>query len=147
MTEPLYRLIYFSRNLIPGNEAEVEAHIRDILRVSRENNGLARITGALMFNLGCFAQVLEGPRHELEARFERIQQDERHGDVILLSLEATSERAFPNWSMAFFGANYRALSLYADIGAESGFDPARMTAHELLAVLKAQLAEGETAGI
>ncbi|MCJ2078787.1 BLUF domain-containing protein [Methylobacterium sp. E-016] len=34
-----------------------------------------------MFNAGAFAQVLEGPRRQVEETFERIQCDDRHGDV------------------------------------------------------------------
>ena len=37
-----------------------------------------------MFNSGCFAQVLEGPHHAIQATFERIQCDERHSDVTVL---------------------------------------------------------------
>ena len=52
----------------------------DILRTSRRNNAEVGVTGALMFNGGAFAQVLEGPRRGVESTFERIQRDQRHGD-------------------------------------------------------------------
>ena len=56
MTAALYRLVYMSRNDITD---EIDTQIDDILETSRENNRLAEVTGALMFNTGCFAQVLE----------------------------------------------------------------------------------------
>ena len=65
MTETLYRLVYFSRNLITGMPAEISAEIDSILASARRNNAPLGITGALIFNSGIFAQVLEGARHNI----------------------------------------------------------------------------------
>jgi hypothetical protein len=85
MTADLHRLVYYSRNRIGGGSDSLSDAIGTILETSRSNNARADVTGALMFNAGCFAQVLEGPRVALENVFERIQQDDRHGDVSLLA--------------------------------------------------------------
>ncbi|MCJ2074874.1 BLUF domain-containing protein, partial [Methylobacterium sp. E-016] len=77
----LYRLVYASKNLLQGSEAEMTASITQILAASQRNNGRSNVSGALMFNAGAFAQVLEGPRRQVEETFERIQCDDRHGDV------------------------------------------------------------------
>ena len=82
----LQRLVYYSRNAIPGTSGELERHIEQILETSRRNNEAVGVTGALMFNNGCFAQILEGPREAVEKTFERIQRDPRHSDVVLLDL-------------------------------------------------------------
>ncbi|MFZ4405790.1 MAG: BLUF domain-containing protein [Paracraurococcus sp.] len=103
MTEPLYSLAYFSRNMIQGDAATVDAEITAILDVARTKNRAAGITGALLFSGGCFAQVLEGPRGAVEDIFETIQNDERHRDVTILHLHPIETRSFPSWSMAYAG--------------------------------------------
>ena len=109
----LYRVLYCSRNCIPGDADSVTAQITTILTASRENNAREDITGGLLFSTGCFAQVLEGPSAAVEATFERIQCDDRHNDVILLEAGSITERAFPNWSMAFTGGDAQAGLLAA----------------------------------
>ena len=99
----LYRVLYCSRNLIPGTPEAVAADIRSILAVSRRNNARDGITGGLLFSEGCFAQVLEGPLDAVEGAFERIQCDERHSDVTVLQSGPIATRDFPDWSMAFAG--------------------------------------------
>ena len=93
MATKMYRLVYYSRNLVASGEAMFASNIDEILAKSRVNNERDGITGALLFNAGCFAQVLEGPLERVESAFERIQQDERHGDVSLLALEPIERRA------------------------------------------------------
>lgn len=115
----LHRVLYCSRNLIPGGPEAVAAAIRSILATSRENNARDGITGGLLFSEGCFAQVLEGPLDAVESAFERIQCDERHSEVTVLQSGPIATRDFPNWSMAFTGrnaaANADAASGMADI--------------------------------
>jgi hypothetical protein len=57
----------------------------------------------LLFSDGCFAQVLEGAREDIEAIFETIQCDQRHSDVTIMHLHEVHERSFGDWSMAFGG--------------------------------------------
>lgn len=99
----LHRIVYCSRSLIEGPRAAREAETRRILARSRRNNGAVNITGALMFSDDCFAQVLEGPLEPLTRVFERIQRDPRHHDVAVLNMEATENRYFPGWTMAYAG--------------------------------------------
>lgn len=103
MTEPLFSLAYFSRNAVEGTADEMQTAIADILASARRNNARHGITGALLFSDGCFAQVLEGPRTDVEAVFETIQCDARHNDVTIMHLHAVEERSFGDWSMAFGG--------------------------------------------
>ncbi|UEM07295.1 BLUF domain-containing protein (plasmid) [Skermanella rosea] len=84
MSEQIHRLVYFSRNAMPGTEDEIVAGVQQILASSRSNNARAGVTGALLFNSGCFAQVLEGPTPAVTETFERIQWDERHSEVLVL---------------------------------------------------------------
>ncbi len=101
----LYRVLYCSRNSVPGGLESVAADIANILAVSRSNNARDGITGGLLFSRNCFAQVLEGTTEAVEAAFERIQCDERHSDVTVLQAGPIAARDFPGWSMAFTGAD------------------------------------------
>lgn len=145
MAASMYRLVYYSRNHIAHNEATFGPHVEGILAKSRVNNRRDKITGALLFNAGCFAQVLEGPLDKVEAAFERIQQDERHGDVSLLTLDPIDHRSFPNWAMGFIGASDKHAKRFADIGASSGFDPSRLTGDEMHTLLRDLAIEEEAA--
>jgi hypothetical protein len=136
MTTPIYRLVYYSRNHVAVDDATFVAAIDDILGKSRMNNSRDGITGALMFNAGCFAQVLEGSLDAVEAAFERIQQDERHGEVSLLTLEQIEARSFPNWAMGFVGASGIDADRFAQVGTVSGFDPARFSGDQLHTLLR-----------
>ena len=142
MTETVHRLVYYSHNRLP--EADLHAGVMDeILAVSRRNNTAVGVTGALMFNAGCFAQVLEGPQEAVEAVFERIQQDERHGDVMLLAFGPAEGRAFESWSMGYVGASPSARARFSGIAGASGFDPARLTGERLFETLHALAIEEE----
>jgi hypothetical protein len=145
MTDALHRLVYYSRNLVGGYEDSLHEAVDDILAKSRRNNALAGITGALMFNAGCFAQVLEGPLKQVEETFERIQQDERHGEVSLLALDSIAARSFPTWAMGFVGSSREQAERYARIGVASGFDPSRMDGDEIHRILRELTAEQEVA--
>lgn len=105
MSGSLYRLIYCSRNVIaqalPG--AVVEDEIRAILATSRRSNKADNLTGALLFTVSGFAQVLEGAREVVDSTFERIIADPRHADVMVLSFTPAERRSFPDWPMGFSG--------------------------------------------
>jgi Sensors of blue-light using FAD len=142
----LHRLIYHSRNRLPGERADVAAEIEAILAASRRNNAAAGITGALIFNNGIFAQVLEGPLAVLERTFERIQCDPRHGEVQVLAFEAVAERSFPSWSMGFVGQSGDAKNLFAHIGAATGFEDRRLEGERVLSIMRAIAIDEEVAG-
>jgi hypothetical protein len=141
----LYRLVYYSRNHVSDTPETFSREVADILEKSRVNNVRDGITGALLFNAGCFAQVLEGPLEAVEAAFERIQQDERHGEVSLLSLDPQDERAFPNWAMGFIGTSATNADRFAEVGTSSGFDPSRLNGDELHTLLRDLALEEESA--
>lgn len=103
MTSALHSLAYFSRNAIDGSADTVRAQIAQILASARRKNAERGVTGALLFSDGCFAQVLEGRREDIEDVFETIQCDPRHNDVTILHLHEVDRRSFGAWSMAFGG--------------------------------------------
>ncbi len=141
----IHRLVYSSRNLIPGTEEEQMAVVAQILETSQRNNGKVGVTGALLFNSGSFAQVLEGPRAAVEATFERIQRDARHSDVSVLQCELVEARGFPNWSMAFIGHSVRGRALWTEIAGRTPVDLSSIEGERLFAMLHGIVAEEERA--
>lgn len=121
MPEDVYRILYCSRNSMQ-NELNVQLEeVRKILQSSRRNNAADEITGALLFNAGCFAQVLEGPISSVESTFERIQRDRRHEDVTVLEAGYVASREFPNWSMAFSGTVMKESAAFAEFSSKHEF--------------------------
>jgi hypothetical protein len=129
-----FRLVYYSENRIPSERLESE--IESILAASRKNNVLVGISGALMFNAGYFAQVLEGTQPAIESTFERIQQDRRHGNVHLLEFAAAPTRSFQTWSMAFIGSTEDASPGLSTVASRSGFDPRNLDGVQLFGRLR-----------
>jgi hypothetical protein len=91
----LVRLMYVSRASNSVNQNELVA----ILKKSKANNAGSGITGVLCFSAGIFLQVLEGGRSQVSALYNKIVNDSRHYEVVLLSYEEVGERAFAGWSM------------------------------------------------
>ncbi len=139
----IYRLVYASKNLLTGSEDEAAAAVVQILSTSQRNNAARDVTGALLFNRGAFAQVLEGPRRAVEDTFERIQRDERHGDVTVLQCGTVAGRAFGNWSMAFVGRSARGQAMWQGLASQSGFDLTRMDGDDVFAMLHGLVSEEE----
>ena len=139
----LYRLVYASKNLLKVPDAEASSAVAQILATSQRNNAEVGVTGALMFNGGAFAQVLEGPRQGVERTFERIQRDQRHGDVTVLECGPTEARGFTNWSMAFVGQAEAGQTLWNDLARESGFDLSRLDGDAVFRMLHGLVIEEE----
>ena len=143
METNLYRLVYISRNEIIGDDATIRREIEQILVSARQKNPQAKITGALMFNAGSFAQVLEGPHDDIQDTFERIQCDPRHSHVVMLSLEPVKQREFFNWSMAYFGTDSTASAKFGDITHSSDFNAVLLKGGRILDLIKEHLQEAE----
>lgn len=138
-----YRLVYASQNLLTGTEDDTASAVMEILTTSQRNNAAVGITGALLFNKGAFAQVLEGPQHSVEETFERIQQDVRHGEVTVLQCGLFETRGFANWSMAFVGRSTRGQALWSELAAKSGFDLSRLDGDQVFSMLHDLVSEEE----
>jgi hypothetical protein len=143
MASDLNRLVYFSRNRIPGTPTEVAAEVDAILTSAQRNNSLLCVTGALIFNAGIFAQALEGARRDIELTFERIQRDERHSDVEVLGFEEVQNRQFPSWSMAFVGRSREGENLFGHLGEATGFEAKRMQGERIFEIMRAIAIEEE----
>jgi hypothetical protein len=93
----LVRLLYASR----AAESVHADTLAAILKVSKERNHAVGVTGVLCHcaTSKIFMQVLEGGRAQVSALYNRISQDPRHRDIVLLSYEEIGERSFSGWSM------------------------------------------------
>jgi hypothetical protein len=144
MSIELYRLVYYSKNRLTGKTADLAGEIAGILSASQVNNARVAVTGALIFNSGVFAQVLEGDLAEVETTFERIQRDHRHGDVQVLAFEQASGRRFPSWSMGYVGRSRESQNLFGSIGQETGFEAKRLEGERIFEIIHMIALEEET---
>jgi hypothetical protein len=142
--EPVTRVIYYSRNRLAGSPTEMADAIDKLLDVCRRENSKCGLTGALMFNQSCFAQVLEGPADAVEATYRRIARDPRHSDIELLADGQVPQRSFPTWSMAYVGCSDAKTALYREIAERTGFNPVGMNGDALLQALRTFVEDTDT---
>jgi len=135
MEPKLYTIVYCSRNLIHGNEAEVNRELQLILASSRKNNPRKNVTGALLYNGGSFAQVLEGPLEAIGQTFEIIQRDQRHSEVTVVQSGPIPERQFGEWSMAFAGNSSMEATPVATAAFEAVFARTADAGEQMLTLL------------
>ncbi len=73
--------------------------LNGILLDARRNNARDAISGALVCRQDIYMQLLEGPRHAVEAAYARICQDDRHLSVRTLVSKRVPGRLFADWAM------------------------------------------------
>lgn len=95
------RIVYLST----ASRLMSDAELMDVLRVSRENNTRDEVTGLLLYQGGNFIQLLEGEAEAVATVYARVEKDSRHHSVLRMLDSESSERLFPDWSMAFRPAN------------------------------------------
>ena len=86
-----------------------EEELSSLLDQSRRNNEQCGVTGMLLYMQarfiakmdGRFIQLLEGRERAVRKIYERIQYDERHHHVMLLTTGYEQKRSFADWSMGF----------------------------------------------
>ena len=91
----LVRLTYASR----ANDGMTSEALTSLMKQCRAKNLDSGVTGVLVCSDGIFLQVLEGGRDAVSALYNRITQDRRHRDVVLLGYEEIAERRFAGWAM------------------------------------------------
>ena len=140
----LFQIAYISDNASDSSPEQLSSMMEDIQLASKRNNTADNISGALMFNQQCFAQILEGESEVIETAFERIQNDPRHHNVQVLDFGPIEKRSFPEWAMAFVGEtteNTREFDQLSLIQAKSSEDNQGLKLQRLLL----QLVENNTA--
>jgi Sensors of blue-light using FAD len=115
----LVRLMYASRATEAANPEALSA----ILRKSVANNPAIGVTGVLCSSGSIFLQVLEGGRSQVSGLYNRIAQDPRHRDVVLLSYEEIAERSFSGWAMGQVNMNRLNPALLLKYSESAVLDP------------------------
>jgi len=138
----LVRLMYASRATDSVNQDELVA----ILRQSKANNPSIGVTGVLCFSAGIFLQVLEGGRSPVSALYNKIAQDRRHHDVVLLSYEEIGERSFAGWSMGQVNLNRLNPALLLKYSERPELDPYTVSGKVSLALFGELVATASIVG-
>jgi len=115
----LVRLMYASR----ATESVRPETLNAILKKSTHNNPGVGVTGVLCFSGTIFLQVLEGGRSQVSKLYNRIAQDPRHTDVVLLSYDEIDERNFAGWSMGQVNMSRLNTSLLLKYSEAAVLDP------------------------
>jgi hypothetical protein len=78
--------------------------LMNLLDISANKNQDNHVTGVLLFDKGTFGQILEGRACFLAPIWQSITVDKRHKNIEVLDFKKINDRAFRNWSMAFYGS-------------------------------------------
>ena len=97
----MFYLIYVSH----AADGLKSSDLHDILKKAHEVNANLDITGLLLYKNKRFMQLIEGQEDAVRGLYQKILQDPRHRDLIVLQEDTEPERQFPGWSMAFRNLN------------------------------------------
>ena len=128
---------YCSQAQLPLGQDELER----ILETSRRNNQRDGISGLLTFSGEVFVQFLEGSPTALRGLMNRLKNDTRHRDIIILWEGDAHTRKLANWDMELVTPK-EAHSVMREALGETG-DYAKVIAlSSLLAKLNPNLHQG-----
>jgi len=96
-TTDLHQVIYVSAAKSPQSDAD----LLSLLNASRTRNAASALTGLLLYDQGCFLQVLEGSRDAVAVTYTRIERDPRHHRISKIFDAHVSARSFDKWAMGF----------------------------------------------
>ena len=129
------RLIYFSENLVDPTRGSVLSQLSEILSASNRNNKAFDITGALIFDEQWFLQVLEGEREKVWRTLNRIENDERHSNVVIIEAGIVPSRLFGNWWMGLAKRDKVTEHIFAPFLKNGRLDPRDMAAEAVLELM------------
>ncbi|WP_440903029.1 BLUF domain-containing protein [Catenovulum sp. SX2] len=131
----LTRLVYTSTITDSFSPSDIEL----ILEAARKNNGKRNVTGMLCFSRKYFLQCLEGSRTQVNQIYQKILNDPRHTNIVLLDYQQISHREFSEWSMSYIPESSLTSALSLKYSGASTFNPYEMSgesAHEMMLLLK-----------
>lgn len=91
----LSQLIYTSQ----AHEDLTPEALQAIASAAARNNARVDVSGLLIYDQGCFLQVMEGEDPVILALFQRLKKDTRHSNMVKLIHEPIAQRRFAKWSM------------------------------------------------
>jgi hypothetical protein len=113
-SERLKAIGYVSRAAEPVSSDELAA----LEQEAHRSNRAAGVTGLLVFDAGCYIQILEGPAHAVDATLERIRGDGRHEELEQVIDMPIHARSFSHWALA--SIDLRAPAASVDIFSLAG---------------------------
>lgn len=119
----LTRLIYVSTITEKFGDTSLE----DILKIGRLNNTKNGITGMLYFKNKYFLQCLEGERSVINATYNKIRNDERHSNIVLLEYNQIEMREFKDWCMGYIPSSKLTDDLILQFSPSAVFTPYEMS--------------------
>ena len=127
-------IVYFSSSVRQFEEED----LLTILEQSRHNNSRTGITGVMLYVRGSIIQVLEGEKEAVETLYKRIEQDQRHTDVVRVLSRNISQRLFADWLMGYETINTRQLEdIRAVVNLDNNEEPAvEANNHSILKTIK-----------
>lgn len=113
--DPLIAIAYTSVPRVPFSDRDLSA----LLFAARRWNARAGVTGRLVVleddeRVVRFLQWIEGPAPAMRACFERIEADNRHGDIEVRFRGDVPVRRYPGWDMAIEHAAPAAFDVEVD---------------------------------
>ena len=140
----LVRLMYASRTAAHLDQDGLQA----ILRQCKDNNPAQGVTGLLCHcsSSGIFMQALEGGRDAVNQLYNRITQDTRHTDVVLLSYQEITERQFSGWAMGQVNMARLNPALVLKYSATAELNPYAMSGPVSLAMFEELVATASVMG-
>lgn len=127
----LVRLVYTST----VNHDLTQACIEEILQVARRNNAKNGITGLLCFNSKYFLQCLEGPRRLVNQTYEKILNDARHKELVILDYKEIACREFTDWAMGYVPISHINSSLSLKYARSNEFSTHEISGESALKML------------
>lgn len=106
-------------------ECETEQDFAGILEASHKNNPALGITGILFFSNRYFVQCLEGHVFPVNKLYQRICQDHRNRDSVVLHYDTIDKRRFGAWDMGYVGEehNQKAEKTLFNYGIDGELNP------------------------
>lgn len=139
--DQLIRMTYASKATftLPSDQKEgYNRNVINILTTSRRQNRKNKLVGALYFGNSYFFQCLEGTQQNIDTLYAKLEKDERHTELKVLSLEPIEKFAFSSWEMKYAAIDQEVSSFLKSYGLDK-FDPYNFTPEmtaELVNILK-----------
>lgn len=134
----LIRLMYISRATFEPTPAVkgIEPNVARILQASRKNNAKIDVGGVLFYGDGHFFQCLEGDKNAVHKLLSRLNDDDRHTDVRVISEKPVQVRRFDDWSMKYTAINDSIKTLLKKFGFRT-FNPYKLSNQHFDALIDA----------
>jgi len=85
--------------------------VPEIYRTARANNEMNEITGILLFDGSNFTQYIEGDSEKIDRLLNKLIQDKRHKNLVVISSGEQEERLYRSWGMGYVDTSNKAIDI------------------------------------